>query len=511
MGIFGAKLSKFGVSGCNGNRCILLVLVFFFSFFNSTVSFSQTVKSSIKTVVIDAGHGGKDPGCHGDFAHEKHVCLAMALKLGAMIKEKYPDVKVIYTRDKDVFLELKERSDIANKAKADLFICIHANAGSAAAYGTETYVLGLHRTESQQKVADRENTVIALEDDKGAKYKEFDLSPDAIIAKQLQLAVYLKNAIVFAENLQREFKKIGRYDRGVKQAGFFVLYNTTMPSVLIETGFLTNPSEEKFLGEADGQGKMAEAMFKAFENYKNQLEGKSVKTESGTKSEETPTKPKDDSGSIAPQNQQPKTNPESLTAKSSPQNTELDNSKSNISQSTVTSTPQKGELDNSKSNISQSTVTNSPQKGELDSSKSNISQSTDKSSPQRTELDSSKSNIPQSAINSDNPFATGLDLNGNPEAPRTTIDSTSIIFRVQIETSDKKLSLHASRFQGLEVFEYQQSNVFKYCVGAFKNDLLGAKHYRNELVEKGFQNAFVVAFCNGERISMEKAIKLAEK
>jgi N-acetylmuramoyl-L-alanine amidase len=220
-----------------------------------SIGFSQSKieKSVLKTIVIDAGHGGKDPGCHGSFAHEKHVCLAIALRLGELIKAKYPNINVVYTRNSDVFVELIERANIANRAKADLFICIHANAGSNAAYGTETYVLGLHRTEAQQRVAERENSIITLEDDKGAKYRDFDMSPDAIIAKQLQLSVFLDHSILFATNLQKEFKRIGRYDRGVKQAGFLVLYKTTMPSVLIETGFLTNPTEENFLGKNDGQ------------------------------------------------------------------------------------------------------------------------------------------------------------------------------------------------------------------------------------------------------------------
>ncbi|MBU3659890.1 MAG: N-acetylmuramoyl-L-alanine amidase [Flavobacteriales bacterium] len=404
----GAKLPKFSVRMKNEIQVkIFAQLVFvFFSMFTLSV-FSQSGKAEkqlIKTVVIDAGHGGKDPGCHGNFAHEKIVCLEIALKLGALIKEKYPDVKVVYTRDKDVFVELIERANIANRNKADLFICIHANAGSAAAFGTETYVLGLHRTEAQQKVMERENSIIALEDDKGAKYKDFDMSPDAIIAKQLQGAVYLNHSILFAENLQREFKKIGRYDRGVKQAGFLVLYKTTMPSVLIETGFLTNPTEEKFLGVKDGQDQMAHSMFKAFENYKNQLEGKTVvkDTQSTTNSSnpvETPNPPVNNSAST----------------------------------------------NNSTSNQS------------------------------------------------------------------VTKDSTGLIYRVQIHTSDRKTSLTSSRFKGLEIFEYQQDNLYKYCTGMFQNDLQAAKNYKNELIENGFQNAFVVAFFNGERISIEKAIKLAEK
>jgi N-acetylmuramoyl-L-alanine amidase len=259
----------------NGFKLHLLGLVCIF-FVSPSIFGQHSVKQGIKTVVIDAGHGGKDPGCHGGFAHEKIVCLEMALKLGAKIKAKYPEINVIYTRKTDVFVELIDRANIANKANADLFICIHANAGSSSAYGTETYVLGLHRTEAQQRVMERENSIIALEDDKGAKYKDFDLSPDAIIQLQLQGAVYLNHSIEFAEYLQKEFKKIGRYDRGVKQAGFLVLYKTTMPSVLIETGFLPNPTEEKFIGSTEGQEKMSSAMFRAFENYKNQMEGKTV-------------------------------------------------------------------------------------------------------------------------------------------------------------------------------------------------------------------------------------------
>ena len=229
--------------------------------------------STINKVVIDAGHGGKDPGCHGESAYEKHVCLSMALMLGSMIEDRYPEIEVLYTRKTDVFVELAERAKIANRNDADLFICIHANAASPQAYGTETYVLGLHRTDAQQRVAERENSTIHLEDDKGEKYKDFDLSPDAIIARQLQLSVFLDQSINFASKLQKEFKAIGRYNRGVKQAGFLVLYKTTMPSVLIETGFLTNPTEEKFLSDSTTQQKMARSMFTAFQKYKSELEG----------------------------------------------------------------------------------------------------------------------------------------------------------------------------------------------------------------------------------------------
>lgn len=366
----------------------------------------QAQESAIKTIVIDAGHGGKDPGCHGAHSNEKTVCLSMALKLGEMIKMNFPDINVVYTRKTDVFIELDERAKIANRNNADLFICIHANAASAQAKGTETYVLGLYRTESQQKIAERENSAIYLEDDGGEKYKGFDLSPDAIIARQLQLSVFLDQSISFATKLQAEFTEIGRYDRGVKQAGFLVLYKTTMPSVLIETGFLTNPTEENFLSTEASQVKMAESMFVALKKYKYELEGKVYDEKEPYKKLKTTTKP----------------------------------------------------------------VEKDP---------------VEKPTPPK-EKEATKD-------------------------PFVAADPTIVEFRVQIETSDKSIPLNSSKFKGLPVQEYQQDNLYKYTVGSFPNDLAGAKDYKIQLQKMGYQHAFVVAFLGGERISLEKGIKLAEK
>ena len=387
MQIKRTKLPIFNGLQKNACRVILLAVIVLFS---NTVSWAQS--SKIKTVVIDAGHGGHDPGCHGANNNEKEVCLAMALKLGALIKERYPDIKIIYTRATDVFVELAERANIANRNNADLFICIHANAGSTTAYGSETYVLGLHRTDAQQKVAERENASIALEDDKGAKYRSYDLTPDGIIALQFQLAVFHRQSILFAEMIQKEFKRIGRYDRGVKQAGFLVLYKTTMPSVLIETAFLPNPTEEKLIGSAEGQQKMAQSMFDAFVNYKNATEGKTV-----------------------------------------------------VGGTTV------------QNNIEPAPVLN------------------------------------------------------NSAQPQETVKEQGLIFKVQIETASKAISTKSSHFKGLEIFEYQDNSLYKYCAGYFPNNLQGAKNYKDELTKMGFTNAFVVAFLDGERISIEKALKLAEK
>ncbi len=277
--------------GIISSNKIDLILLFAFTFFMKQSFGQDSFYSGIKTVVIDPGHGGHDHGCHGSSAKEKDIALAISLKLGKYIEKTYPDINLIYTRKTDVFVELDERAQIANRNNADLFICIHANSAASNASGAETFVLGLHRTESQENVAVRENSAIHLEKDGGEKYKAFDLSVDAIIARKLQLSVFLDHSIEFAARVQAEMESIGRINRGVKQAGFLVLYKTTMPSVLIETGFLTNKEEEAFLMDTTNQSLIAGAFFKAFESYK-------VYYESGYEElepvKEIPIKPKED-------------------------------------------------------------------------------------------------------------------------------------------------------------------------------------------------------------------------
>jgi N-acetylmuramoyl-L-alanine amidase len=268
--------------GVTTNNFFGLILLFASMLLFSNAKAQTDFYGGIKTVVIDPGHGGHDQGCHGSSTLEKDIALAIALKLGKYIEKTHPNIKVIYTRKTDVFVELDERAQIANRNNADLFICIHANSAASNASGAETFVLGLNRTESQQKVAERENAAIHLEEDGGAKYKTFDLSVDAIIARQLQLAVFLDHSIAFAERVQGEMERIGRVNRGVKQAGFLVLYKTTMPSVLIETGFLTNKEEEAFLKDTANQTLMAQSFFNAFQSYKTYYESGYETTEEPT-------------------------------------------------------------------------------------------------------------------------------------------------------------------------------------------------------------------------------------
>lgn len=250
----------------------LLVLVFTgFVLIASTPLKPGPVNSKF-IVVLDAGHGGKDPGNRGGGFHEKDIALSIVLKVGREL-EKNPAIKVIYTRDKDVFIPLDQRAKIANDAGADLFISVHCNAHNSQAYGTETFVLGLHKNQSNFEIAKKENSVIFLEENYEVTYDGFNPnSPESYIGMMIMQEEYLDQSILLADFVQKKFTNdLRRNNRGVKQAGFLVLHQTYMPSVLIETGFLTNSSEGPFLNSNTGQSKMAGAIVEAVMDYSHNI------------------------------------------------------------------------------------------------------------------------------------------------------------------------------------------------------------------------------------------------
>jgi N-acetylmuramoyl-L-alanine amidase len=375
---------------------------------------------SVKKVVIDAGHGGHDPGCIGSSAREKDVTLAVALKLGKMIEEQMPGVEVVYTRTKDVFVELYERANIANKNKGDLFISIHCNSAcyidkktkkeicNQEAFGAETYVLGLHRAKEHLAVAKRENEVILKEENYQKNYDGFDPSSDeAHIIFTMYQSAFFDQSIQFASRVQHHLKeKAKRIDRGVKQAGLLVLARTAMPAVLIEIGFLTNRQEEEFLKNADNQKEVAASIFEAIKDFKGESE--TIKNKHNT----APDKKTVEQANI----------PENKTIEKNTQN--------------------------EKKNITPENKTN-----------------------------------------------------------ELSTENKGIIFRVQIASSPKAITTNPENFNGLSpIWEYKTDETYRYTYGEALT-MSEATYLQKNAREKGYKDAFVVAFKNGQRISVNEALK----
>lgn len=241
-----------------------------------------------KTIVIDAGHGGHDSGAVANHVKEKELSLQMALTLGKMIEDNLSDVNVIYTRTSDKFLPLYQRIGIANAQNADLFISIHCNyIGNKNTKGTETFVMGLHRADENLVVAQRENEVILMENEYEQHYEGYDPnSPVGHIVLSLFQDAYLEKSLAFAANVEKNFASRGlSSSRGVKQAGFAVLRRATMPSVLVETGFISNPDEAKWLSSEHGQTQICKGIYNAIVEFFDQKENEYTFVNSETNSE----------------------------------------------------------------------------------------------------------------------------------------------------------------------------------------------------------------------------------
>lgn len=429
-------------------RHSLLLLVGSFIALLVTASFSANSapqNAKITVVCIDAGHGGKDPGCHGDSIKEKDVALSVALKLGAYIEKYYPDVKVVYTRKTDVFVELNERAAIANRNDADLFICIHCNSAcvrkkqsngkykdlcNEVAAGSETYVMGLHKSEGNLDVAKRENEAATLEDDYQNKYNMGVSGDEAAIILSAYQNLYMEQSTLFAQFCQDEFRdRAGRDDKGVKQAGFLVLWKTAMPSVLIESGFLTNPAEERFLGGDKGQTHMAASIFRAFRKWKDNVEGITHTYVDEVETMKPYKLAKEDTAGLR-----------------QPWNYVKNPSK-----------PTKAVV--KKDTLKDATLV----KVQKDSAKSTPS----------------------------------------------VVQTGTVVYRVQIISSEKSLPGDSPKFKGIaDVWHYEQGGVFKYTAGSYKT-MAEAAQRQSELRAAGFNEAFVVAFnSDGKRITIEEAKKL---
>jgi N-acetylmuramoyl-L-alanine amidase len=428
---------------------------------------------TVRTVVLDAGHGGKDPGAIGlNKTREKDVALAVVLGLGKRIKETYPDVKIIYTRNTDVFIPLVERANIANRNKADLFISVHCNsATNRTAYGSSTYVLGLHRTEDNLDVAKRENAVIELEDNVDKNYDFNPNSNEGHIIMSMKQNAFLDQSISIAAKIENELEgKENRNSRGVKQAGFFVLYQTSMPSLLAEIGFVSNPTEEMFLASDDGQDHISDAIFRAFSTYKAEMEGKGKPTS-------------------APQDMLEKTGEKSQK----PTQEEPEPVKGNNEPPKKAVTANETEKINTAKVIKQAPVVKDTVKPQVPKPVT-VAPSVAKAIP------AEEKKVPEPV---------------KAAPPKEDSKSAALVFRIQLFASAKPLSAYpelGSAFGegNIKTEHLPNSNISRYMVGDFPS-YAEAEKLIGKASGQGFKDAFVIAYRNGVRLDINESKALRNK
>jgi N-acetylmuramoyl-L-alanine amidase len=486
----------------NKTAYFFILLCCCFTFFSASYG---TVKPPyrIKTVVIDAGHGGHDSGCLGSSAKEKIIALDVALKLGALIEEKFPDVNVVYTRKTDEFVELHERAAIANRNHADLFICIHCNSGGPSAFGVETYVMGLHKTDDNLNVAKRENSSILLEKDFKQKYDGFDPnSPEANIVFSLYQNAYLTQSLKFASAVQGQVEEYaGRFNRGVKQAGFLVLYRTAMPSVLIETGFLTNNSEEKYLLSEKGQNNIASSVFKAFEEYKLDMETGSAdaKTNQPTANGDVKKNLPDIKQDTSRKNTtQPDIKP--VVSKSQP---EIKHSTPPATtKDTVVQTQQQKPI------ASKDTTKNQPLSTKEPAKKDSLKNPVIVKEPSKK--DSVKTVAAIKEPEKKEPAKNTIAKPTSPLKEELIIEKKEslpvLFYTVQLAALPDTSSAEMNRFQSLsDIKKFVADNGYiRICQGIFSTHVQALDN-QNKLRAKGFADAFVTPYYKGKRISAQEA------
>lgn len=485
----------------NKTAYFFILLCCCFTFFSASYG-TVKVPYRIKTVVIDAGHGGHDSGCLGSSAKEKIIALDVALKLGAMIEEKFPDVKVVYTRKTDEFVELHERAAIANRNHADLFICIHCNSGGPSAFGVETYVMGLHKTDDNLNVAKRENASILLEKDFKQKYDGFDPnSPEANIVFSLYQNAYLSQSLKFASAVQQQAEEYaGRFNRGVKQAGFLVLYRTAMPSVLIETGFLTNSSEEKYLLSEKGQNNIASSVFKAFEEYKLDMETGGPDTKANALTANADVKknlPVIKEDSLKKNTPQEEVKPVAPKPHHEPKQTAA------TVKDTIAKTQQQPKSATAKDTLkNQSSVSKEPEK--KDSLKSpaiaKVPEKKDSVAPVIAAKEPEKKEpVKVPVIKTPPPVKEELSIEKEEKLPE-------LFFTVQLAALPDTTDAEMKKFSSLrDVKTFVAENGYiRICSGIFTTHALALEN-QNKLRGKGFADAFVTPYYKGKRITAKEA------
>jgi len=437
----------------------------FYTFYISLLAlvFSSYIKNNTEEsnteefiVVLDAGHGGHDPGNLGNGYLEKDIALKIVLKIGDIL-EANPNIKVIYTRNDDTFVDLFVRGEIANKANADLFVSVHCDSHNSDAHGAGTFVLGLHANKQNFEIAKKENSVIYLEDNYEARYSDYDInSPESVIGLTIMQEEFLDQSIILAKEIQDNFTiKLKRKDRKVKQAGFIVLHQTFMPSVLVETGFLTNDDEGAYLNSKKGQSEMSEAIAKAILEYKKNVQ-------SNVSSVSTLATPTPDPEKIEKIPSVEKTLEKPVIAQKEPE------------------------------------IVKEVFKKEEKTAVANKAMKEEPKTPQIVE------SVPEKIVEKNQ-------SQQKNEALSTKIipkkDTGSIVFKVQLMASAQKIPLTPKEFKGLNVLSEEKYKQFtRYMYGNAKT-YDAAKLLKKNADIKGYTSSYIVAYKDGERIPVQQAIK----
>ena len=424
------------------------------------------------TLVIDAGHGGNDAGAVGKITKEKTINLNVALAFGKLVEQNCPDVKVIYTRKTDVFIPLHTRADIANKNKADLFISIHTNAlpKGRISRGLETYTLGMHRAADNLAVAKRENEVILYEKDYKQRYQGFDPnSSESYIMFEFMQDHNMAQSVELAKFVQRRTcASAGRLDKGVKQAGFLVLRETSMPSCLIELGFISTPDEESFLNSTAGVNQLGRGIYQAFVDYKRKYD-----TDVSVTYKEEPQQQEVKTPAVAPET--PKQEVKQETKKESKK--EKKRKKKEAEEKVDTAVAEKPAAPAEKPAA--------PVEKPVDKTVAPVEKKDTVAQPAPAPVPEEK-----------------------PAAPvkTTVVASSAPVFKVQILASSSKLSPSAPQLKGQQdIDSYEEGGLYKFTVGA-STDYNEIYQLRKSLLDK-FPQAFIIAFKDGQKTDVRKAIE----
>lgn len=436
---------------------IICVSVFFMS------ATAQTdLKKTTFTVTLDAGHGGHDPGAIGAISREKNITLAVIKKIGKKISEENQDIKVVYTRDVDKYVTLQGRADIANKAKSDLFISVHVNANNnREVSGCETYTLGLHKTQSNLDVAMRENSVILLEDNYNTKYAGFNpKSIDSYIMFECIQDRYVDKSVWLASEIEKNFAARNRRDRGVRQAGFWVLHKTAMPAILVEIGYITNVEEEKFLNTEDGQQKIADAIYEALLKFKREYEIKSG-----------------NQAIVTPVNVDKKVVKQDTIEDVKAKQKKVDEKAAQIKR------------DERKEAVNKSVAAYKESKVQKEKEQREIEQ-------KNKEAEAKKQQEEAAALKKKQEEAA---------AEKNKAVRDEVEYRLQLSALTKSIPLNSSAFKGLTVDVYQEGGYYKYTYGK-TSDYDEIVRLKNRISDK-FPNAMIIAFKGGQKVTVAEARK----